>query len=156
MPPPGPHLFAPLPLGRHPSSCLPTLPTPSLSCFLSLRFPSFVRFPLLFLLSLCVLLFLPHLCALLLRQPIPPLRSVKCLGPPLGVVPTSLSHSPQGLFLLPGECVRPRFWPGVLCEEDYLEPEELCGGRGRCHWSSASAPCPHSLAGRKLLRLGTR
>lgn len=95
------------------------------------------------------------------------LRSAKGLGPPLGVVPTSLSHSPQGLLLLPGECVLQRFWPWVLCEEDYVEPEELCRetqqaglGRARGRWPlplvlSLSAPCPHSLAGRKRLGLET-
>lgn len=118
----GPRLCPALPLGTSSlSSCWDVLPALTV----------LVPFPLLspFCSScLCVLLPVsPSPFCSASKAAIPsPCSQCRARAATLGVVPTSLSHSPQGLFLLLGESGLQRFWPWVLCEEDYLEPENLC------------------------------
>lgn len=95
--------------------CLcPSLPLPGGLCLPVCSFsPQPLHFPASFSSAspfcLCVFLFLPLLILWFLRQPFPlPGPQGSQLQPgsaPLGVVPTSLSCWPPGLFLLPSEAL---------------------------------------------------
>ena len=134
------------------SLCPPSPWQPPLSCLpipLSFRLPFSSQPPF----CSCLFVWLPVslLSAQLLWQPFPlPVQGEVPGSTPLGVVPTSLSHLPQGLFLLLGEPVLQRFWPRVLCEEDSLSGarglvlgDPCRQSQGRWRWPLGLSPQPH-------------
>lgn len=138
----------PFPLALHlsplwTSSLCPSLPLAApplcpLFCTFSPTFTFLLPFsPLLPFCSYCLCLFLavspsPLCSATLVAIPLPKPSEVPGSAP-LGVVPTSLSHLPQEIFLLLGEAGLQRFWLWVLCEEYYLKPEDLSWETSLCN-----------------------